>query len=430
MGKHACLGVMLVAGGCVVLNPSFDEDGSGNGQSTDVDASTASSPSGPSDSAPPTEPTASSMSTSLSTSTDPGATDGSDSSTSGVVNDWWNEAFGMRVSLKFEPRKEALFDFCAFVDVEFDVEVDGPVFLGLQRNQVAFVDVASGVRIPSEVVHVSDQGGRLRAWVSLPVWDERVTEVDLYWDADAPELDPLNPWGSDYLGVWHMDAISDTSHVRNSAGGPPAVAAGISPPANSAGVAYRSVAFDGRQDRMGADFDGMNVASYFTASAWASVASFTQAGAPVFARGGRVGTQSSQTEWFLRFHAVETYALVHTEELTSVTLPTEAPVIGSWHHYVLQANPQEVVLYLDGVRVAISDQDYVGIPNHELSLFSIGGYADPEEMEWSNRLFHGLIDEVVWRQGGDLSDVWIETMFENQWNPDDTYDVGWLEELR
>ena len=428
-----------MASGCAVPNPMFDDNGSG-GQ--DGGGATASSPTvSGSSSGRASSPTASSTeaptsgdsvttgrpTSSGTSSSGEGPTEGADTSTGEPANPWWDTDYGMRVSLKFSQRLEPLPGFCAFVDLNLE---DG-VFADTERTQFVFVEVDTGMRLASEAVHVTASGGRLRAWVRLPIWGHRgPTAVDLYWDPEAPAAEPLSPWSSDYVGVWHMDTITDAAEVVNSAGGRPLVGVGTSSATDLAGVTYRALRFDGETDRLSADLDGLELEPYFTAYAWANLGSFAQNGAPLFARGGRVGPEPVNTEWLLRFYAESTHARLHADGGAAQEFSGGAADIGQWHHYALQANATEWVLFVDGQRLATSDADYNGVLDHELSLFSVGGYGHAEEVNWSSRLFDGMIDEVAWRQGGDLSDVWIETLFDNQGDPSSTYDVGSLDLLR
>lgn len=355
-----------------------------------------------------------------------GITERGDTSSTGEATDWWDTDYSRRVSLKFQPRAEPLVDFSAFVDLNLGERV----FVGTERHQFVFVDVATEERIASEVVHVTPSGGRLRAWVRLPVWGERVTQVDMYWDPEGPMVDPINPWGAEYVGVWHMDGLTDALEVRNSSGGPPLRATGTSNAVDIAGRAYRAIEFDGDSDRMAADWGDSPPAPYFTISGWANLSAFAENGAPLFARGGGVGPEPTDTEWLLRFYTESTHARLHTamgppQEYTDAS---SGVALDTWHHYALRADSEHWAVFIDGLLV--DEAAGTGAFEHQFALLSVGGYAEPDELNWSSRLFEGAIDEVIWREGGEASDAWIATLFENQQTPGDTYTVGAIQELR
>lgn len=344
------------------------------------------------------------------------------SESTGVATDWWDE-YGQRVRISFLPRSEPLPLFTAYVDLN----LSGRVLADVLETSVAFVDVASDKELPAEVVDITTSGNRLRAWIELAEWSDRgVTEVDMYFGADAPVPVPqVSPWGPDYLGVWHMDRAPG-GIVSNAADGPAAIAVDAAAPTDVAGRVYRSLEFNGANDRLAAVFDA-SPPSVFTAYAWVSAPDIDMDQRLAFARGGTEGPGPQGSEWRVRTHDDHVHTRVRTGLDSEVMVNSgeyEIPE-ATWHHYALRASPTEFTLFVDGTQVEQSEYPDLAPPMHMSNTLSIAGYA--EENGEAAQYFVGRLDELAWHRDP-LSTVWIQTVYENQAAPETTYDVGPVQE--
>lgn len=357
------------------------------------------------------------------TSGPPADSMGGEGETTASGSDWWNDAYPNRIRIDFLPRAEVLDDFGAFVDLD----LGNNVFQDVEEQSFAFVSIDTGQPLASEIAQVTSSGGRLRAWVQLPHWkNDAVTSVDLYFGVDAPMVAPMSPWQDPYIGVWHMDRTA-AGLTPNAAGGPPAVLVDPSGEiADVAGHVFRALEFDGIQDRLSVEFP-IAPPKIFTVYGWANFTEIADLGAPLFARGGNVGSEPADTEWLLRFYPDSVEARLHAApELAAeaVLLDGSTPMTGQWHHYVIRASETEFAVFVDGDLV--DEESLSGIDDHVLDVLSIGGYATEDAKGWESRLVQGRVDEIVWRAGV-VSDAWIGTLYDNQDEPEQTYTVGRLQ---
>lgn len=87
-----------------------------------------------------------------------------------------------------------------------------------------------------------------------------------------------------------------------------------------------------------------------------------------------------------------------------------------------------VVLYTNGNRRISGEAEFTDF-DHTALFVSLGGYALQDDDAWASRLVDGVMDEVRWRIGGDVSDAWVERLFANQDDPESDVSVGPVETL-
>lgn len=421
----------LAMTGCAALNPAFgddqeSDDGTGGvGESAAVEETSSAATTGATATGSSATTDASST---VATTYDPGtSSSGEADETQGPDRDWWDEDYAYRIRLEFVPRPGDLLDFVALTPI-----TAGNAFEGLARDQLAFVDPVTQTRVGAEIANFEPTRGLLNAWVQVPHWhSDEPTELYLYFGPDAPASPHPNPW-FDYMAVWHFDEYSMSSSP-DSAGNANAVPVGaaVATPAIVPGRIGNGLEFDGVADRYRAVLPFQPPDDRFLVSGWLYADEYADAGSLLLARGGNVGTLPSDTEWLLRIYPKVINGRAHDD--ADGMNPTPSVQVsslssGQWHHYALRFDGESVVLYTNGNRRVSGPAELADFDHTALDV-SLGGYALQDDDAWTSRLVDGVMDEVRWRIGGDVSDEWIERLFANQDNPEADLSVGPIETL-
>ncbi len=418
----------LACAGCVAANPAFGDSGTSgaSGGATATIATTRAETSTETQSSDGRGGTSSSTMSSA----DTGVGSTAEHSTSITIGDtepagdWWDEGYGFRLRIKFNARDAPLEGFVTPVTLEFGEST----LVDVAPEQLQFVDVLTGEPLAVELVLFQAEKGTVVAWLRLPVWAaEEPTLVDAYFDSDVDLVPHVSPW-HDYAAVWHMDVLAGNATPDAAQGNDAAmlVNPAATPMNTGAGVVGLALEFDGANHRLGATLDAPPDVPTFLVTAWSRPDAVPAEGTPILARGQRWGDAASDTEWMMGFGPGVLRGRVHDVFPPVVTLQVSSPPLGDWIHHAFLVSETSVRLYRNGQPSAMTGLD--GGFEHVLEQVSIGGYAS-DASGWEGRVFGGHIDEVWWRVGDDVDDLWVSTLYQSQLQPETTYDYGGVEAL-
>jgi len=430
--------VAVLVPGCARVNPAF-EDGRDAAEGSGAGTSMGTTGTAPTESAS-TLPTGSASgvtgSGTLPTTTMPPASDvgvsGPSSDTGVMPSDWWDTEYAHRMPLVFHQREEPLLDFVTYVPLSFS-----PSRLeGVSMSQLAFVDVATDMRIPAEIAVFDPAAGEVAAWVQLPVWRaDGPTEVFLYFGFTAPEVPSASPW-SRHVAVWHMDEVTDAGSTPDAAGSADAsqVGAVVASVGEVPGVVGGALEFDGEEHRLEAVLSSSPSEDSFLVSGWLNAASYPQLGFPLIARGDSVGPSWLDAEWAMGCSSDErAEGRLHDDQSNDSpqsSIGVSVPSANEWHHYAFLYAGSTVRFYVDGAGAVSGGVEPDA--EHVIDTVSIGGYSSIVTEGWEERLLEGRIDELRWRRGADEdapNDVWVETLYESQLTPETTFTPAPVEDL-
>ncbi|MDD5704764.1 MAG: DUF2341 domain-containing protein [Kiritimatiellae bacterium] len=285
---------------------------------------------------------------------------------------------------------------------------NNPIFGKAQSDgdDIMFTSADGRTQLSHEIEAYTDSGvKRLVAWVKLPLLPGgRDTAVQMLYgnEALASQQNPAGVWGSDFLGVWHLNesVIAGETNYDSSASAAHATRYG-SGAGGTAGRIAGGNAYNGADDHSQAGGGVFVNTNGFTVSAWLYMADTNNP-----------------------FHAIEvgtdlgSYLGVYPERVPLFSVRNAAgeqvgtygqPIsLASWHHVVGVARPTYSQLFVDGVDVGAT----WGTPGG-LSLLThcryIGGAV-------GSRL-NGALDELR-LCGVARSADWIKACYRNQGDPD------------
>jgi len=351
---------------------------------------------------------------------------------------------GQRFTLPYYHRKylsivhdnvaEDLVNFPVLVDIydtdlRTDVRADG--------RDIAFT---IGERTLSHEIELFDQTynlthAHLIAWVNVPLLSGSTdTMISMYYGNPlAPIVYDSGPvWDSGYLGVWHLsesgtgapDEYLDSSQYKNHGQGGEGNSSFV--PTQTAGKIGSGQDFnnlDGYYDLIDCgDSPLWNIDGYqITLEAW--VQHDITPNTHVYGIMNHKG-------WYDGYSLFVNYGGGSTLKPT-FSLPGQTHQLrgandvtgGVWHHIVATYDGSLMRIYIDGVQDpnVLPKTDAI-LPSAYEQGFWIGHGDQPKDKLWSAE-WVGQIDEVR------ISDVvrsagWVQTQFENQYNPSSFYSVG------
>jgi len=284
-------------------------------------------------------------------------------------------------------------------------------------DDICFYASNTGSMLKHEVEYYTN--GNLITWVKIPSLTSDVSENVIYMyygcAGSTSMQDPQSVWDTNYIGIWHMHAISGAQQIDSTANtnhGSPMGGSSTVPGIRSSKVgsgAYFSNAFNHRYD-CGSN-ESVNISGNLTAECWMSNASATFSAGTIRAMMGKFNTGTGG--FAFRQTGTSPYAYnfwANTVHSLTTNLSTE------WMHIAATYNGSHVKFFINGAEVLNSVR--TGVILTSTASLKIGNYQDS-----AGYSFDGILDEVrlskTARGAG-----WILTSFSNQLSPEFFFDIG------
>ncbi|MHA2600977.1 MAG: LamG-like jellyroll fold domain-containing protein [Candidatus Thorarchaeota archaeon SMTZ1-83] len=258
-------------------------------------------------------------------------------------------------------------------------------------------------------------------WVGVPYLSSTAdTVITMYYGnpMSGNGESPSGVWGQNYVGVWHLDESSGTVRDSSTYGGTGIPRGGVTQAvAGKVGDAYDFDGIDAYVD-FGDPIDGhldFGTGS-FTISLWLKINASTgtwqvplNKGHPsILESGYRFETNTAATNMYFQM----------SDGISYETSNTQSPTMGAWMHLVARVDRSSNDLYL------FKDGSYSG----SVDISGIGNIDSPEALTLSRGLqliasIDGGLDEVRMSDTA-LTDDWIATEYNNQYDPSSFITVG------
>ena len=273
---------------------------------------------------------------------------------------------------------------------------------------------ANGNLLASEV-DTWDPDGESLVWVSVPELNKNTTITVCYGNAAAPAVTPTDVWTNGYVGVWHMNAASDSVTQNDSTANPinltKARSDNVYQDGSQPGVDGRigkaaefRLRSDGKGGYFGKDPTGkLDGFPSITVEAWAcqKAASTTEYNT-LFAKRAGNGTGNNNRSFAMRLEAAKMipclyyYSRVDEETVDSLSMwpGSTTAELNKWCYHALRYDGAggNKGYYSDDTEIASWTSDtYKGTLNSLVNGdFFIGNWDD----QWNALAFPGVIDEV------------------------------------
>lgn len=234
----------------------------------------------------------------------------------------------------------------------------------LEAGESLRISDAAGDVLPHEERTLLD--GTPALWVQLPSFEADATlELDFTFGTDLEQPEPRDVWGTDYVGVWHLDDPPmglDGDVARNAAvtEEPGMLYGSMQPDQQVDGPLGPALTFDGDDDRVEVRSSYLGQLDAFTISMW------IRADNPDVASRGSFFQRLNGDYFYPRcWHGSDTNGrLICQQSVSGDTNSTSTPEdlpIGEWLHLALVRDPAsgETSMYVQG-EVAGSFTDAVG----------------------------------------------------------------------
>jgi hypothetical protein len=284
---------------------------------------------------------------------------------------------------------------------------------------IIFTDSDKVTRLDHEIEDYTSSTGSLLVWVKVPQLSSTTdTDIYLYYGNSAiasPSEYPGGVWGSNYVGVWHLDEeqagtgnsnLYQDSTLLDNDGDDYVSATGQNGKINygqqfSGSGDYIQVAHD----------DSLNIQGPMTISFWLYPTQSTSTWNRIVEK----GTWGYQTSYYFGCGNGANDLTFYLSNNAVFDTPNNILSVNTWQHAAVSYDSNgDAVLLLNGVQAATGS--YTG---------AITGNTDTLHISYSDSSFDfpGYLDEIR------ISDIgrsanWIKTEFNNQNNPSNFYTVG------
>ena len=259
--------------------------------------------------------------------------------------------------------------------------IDGFKYADCQPNgaDISFTDT-DGNALAHEV-DTWDSEGESRVWVKIPTLSGKTTKFKFRWgDATPPANDPTAVW-TDYIGVWHFNALVDTTNITNSARNDYDLRFSAG---KTGAIVENAPTGKGLFCETGAvktkDYEPeFAVGSKFTVTGWFHLPSFEgTSGKYAGIVSKKVGLDwNANTGWYLQMNQSKTTIGLVESGNTETKYASLPDVTKNWNHFAMISDGSYAKAYFNGSALAgINRQTVIKASSTEFSVGSVAGYFD------------------------------------------------------
>jgi hypothetical protein len=354
------------------------------------------------------------------------------SQTPQLPSDWYDADWDYRKKITIDPAQVVADETSFPVLISFASDSDLAAHAQDDHDDILFTSSDGVTKLSHEIEEFNGSTGKLVAWVKADISGSLDTEIYMYYGNDTigNQEDETGVWTNSYAAVYHLnndpgpgnsgDITDSTSNGKHGTAETSMTFSDLVP-----GQISNGIDFDGDNDYLWMP-DPLN-ANTMTISVWIKSADFTQSWHTIAQRSD---TANNWYDWQLYARADDAplqYASVFRidfdnagdadeEAWSDIVLST-----GTWYYLVGTYNGSFLKFYRDGdYKNQYADTRDIPDTNEDMWIAMNSVWSEP---------FTGIIDEVRISTIA-RTDSWIETSYNNQFNPSAFYkSIGSQEDI-
>ncbi|MHA2202440.1 MAG: DUF2341 domain-containing protein, partial [Candidatus Hodarchaeales archaeon] len=334
---------------------------------------------------------------------------------------WWADAsFSKRKDIVIDRSKVSgdLSNFPVLIDI-----TDGALKNGkIQPDADDVVFLSEGnIKLNHEIEYFSQNSshGHLIAWVNVPtLFNDTDTLISMYYGNEelSSQENPPAVWDKDYVGIWHLNEEAGDAQDSTSYGTNGAISGGVTQDvAGQSGKCYDFDGIDGTTVNFTDPIDGHLDfgTNSFTVSFWVNIDQNTgDYQLPIYKGGASNPDDGYEFETTLTGDNVAFYSGDGTE---TFSCGWSGISFDTWYYFVgvNDRSTNYIHMYQDGIYIDSTDISTLG------SVDSANSFV----LSRTDYPIDGMLDEVRVSKGIH-SLAWIQTEYNNQYDPASFYSVG------